>query len=546
MRRISLGCLALTVITSSPLTLAQTENETEDAAPASSSEKDTPTGSGPSPGSPDDAGDATAKAASPTPSGTDGRDGSRTASSSAGQFTRTAGGLTSDEAARKALELSPEAGVSRAKVDSAHAQVDQVTWQYIPRLTLTASYTRLSPQPAAPEGGLGGSLVVTDQTQPGPLQPGANLIAVDATQAFQQVLDQWYLNAGLIVPLSDYIFNVKNAVNGARTAVRAAELTEKAERVKAAANARIAYYNWVGTKLQAQETEKSLERAKKQYETITAQFEAGRASRADVLRADAFVAQTELDKERARTGESIAREQLNVMMTGGEAGAQPDYKIGEDIMTPLPAGPDDQKSIEELQKEATIHRLEVRALRETQTAMKEKESVDRSGAYPRIEAFGNLTYANPNQRIVPQVPEWNASWDVGVRAVWTVNDIGIKRAEVKKTQAESAELLAQQRSIEYGLRTEVVSAYQGERGARLSTKTAERGLKAAEAAYQDRVLLYENGRATSLDLLEAETSLVGARLNLVQAHVALRNSHVRLRHALGRDARELYPETSDN
>src|SRR5690606_6220477 len=133
-------------------------------------------------------------------------------------------------------------------------------------------------------------------------------------------------------------------------------------------------------------------------------------------------------------------------------------------------------------------------------------------------------------------PEWNASWDVGVRAVWTVNDIGIKRAEVKKTQAESAELLAQQRSIEYGLRTEVLSAYQGEREARLSTKTAERGLKAAEAAYQDRVLLYENGRATSLDLLEAETSLVGARLNLVQAHVALRNSHVRLRHALGRDA----------
>lgn len=454
------------------------------------------------------------------------------------------GGLTSAQAGQRAAQVSPEADAAQAKSDSASASVDEVTWRYIPKLTLSASYTRLSPQPDV-DNSFGGSLVVADQIPAGgfaPLDPNAQQFAVDATSAFQQVQDQWYLNAGLIVPLSDYIFNVKQAVGGAKAAQEAARLTEKAERVAASANAKLAYYDWVGAKLQARETDKSVERARKQYETFKTQQEAGRAARADVLRADAFLSKTELDQVRSRTQESISRERLNVLMTGGAEETQPDFQIGEDILIPPRVRPEDKKTIAELQKEAITYRMELRALRKTEEALGEKAKVDRSMAYPRVEGFGNLTYANPNQRVVPQVPEWRASWDVGVRATWTINDVGINRAKVKQTRADVAELSAQRRSIEYGLRTEVLSSYQTEREALLAVDTASRGLDAAEAAYKDRVLLYENGRATTLDLLEAENALVSARLDLVQTYVTLHQARVRLDHALGRDARVIYPE----
>jgi outer membrane protein TolC len=453
------------------------------------------------------------------------------------------GGLTAEQAGRAASTVSPDAEAAQAKVDSANASVNQVTWKYLPRLTLSASYTRLSNQPTV-QNALG-SLVVTDQTTAGPIGPGSQLIAAPATQAFQQVQDQWYLNAELLVPLSDYVFNVKQAVGGARSAQEAARLTERAERVTASANAKIAYYDWVGAKLAARETDKSVERARKQYETLKAQQAAGRAARADVLRADAFLSATELDQVRARTQESIARERLNVLMTGGVETNQPQYAIGEDILNPPVVRTADQKSISELQQEAITYRMELRALRKTQEALDQKAKVDRSMAYPRVEGFGNLTYANPNPRVIPQVDQWFATWNVGVRATFTVNDVGINRAEVKKTQADIAELTAQRKGIEYGLRTEVLSAYQVEKEARLAVGTAARGLDAAEAAYRDRVLLYENGRATSLDLLEAESALVGARLDLVQTYVALKKARVRLDHALGRDAREIYPEDQE-
>jgi len=58
------------------------------------------------------------------------------------------------------------------------------------------------------------------------------------------------------------------------------------------------------------------------------------------------------------------------------------------------------------------------------------------------------------------------------------------------------------------------------------------------------VILFENGRATSLDLLEAESSLVEARVALVRTYVLVRSSRVRLEHAVGRDVKEIYPSTA--
>ena len=48
--------------------------------------------------------------------------------------------------------------------------------------------------------------------------------------------------------------------------------------------------------------------------------------------------------------------------------------------------------------------------------------------------------------------------------------------------------------------------------------------------------LYANGRATSIELTDAETDLTQARLNAVGARIDQRVARVRLVHALGRDA----------
>lgn len=442
------------------------------------------------------------------------------------------GGLTSEQAAQQAAAYSQEAKVAQADHKSAKAQQSRTVFNYAPRLTLTASYTRQSiPGQTNIFGGT--SLVGTTGTG-SPLADG-EIFAIDgASFNFNPIANQYYLNAGLVIPISDYLFNMTQSLEGVRAAKKTAKLNEKAARVSAAANARLAYYDWVRVKLAQGESDKSLHRAREQHKLLQNLYAAGRVARADVLRQDAFVANAELSVRSAATQETIARQNLHMMMNGGK-GKAPNWRIGEDVLREEPGDLAKPEDIERYHREALQNRLEIQALDSTVYALGKQKSVEKTHAYPRVEGFGNFTYANPNPRFFPQEDEWNPSWDVGIRAVWTVNDVGAAAADANVTSAEVARVKAQREQIRDTLRTEVISAHQGMQEAALARESAERGVAAAEAAYEDRKMLFEGGRATAFDVLDAETTLVTARLNLVQAYVALRMARVRFDHALGRD-----------
>jgi outer membrane protein TolC len=261
---------------------------------------------------------------------------------------------------------------------------------------------------------------------------------------------------------------------------------------------------------------------------------AGRVSRADVLRQDAFLARTELDLRRARVQADVSQQQLHQLMTGGE-GKLPAWKIGEDVLSERPGDNVSGEPIEALQNEAIKNRLEIQALENTVYALKQKSAVERSQGYPRLEGFGNLTYANPNQFYIPPAPDWNGSWDVGIRLTWTLNDLGSASAVARTTDSDAAQIRIQRQQLADQLRTEVLTSASTMEEASLARESAHRGLEAAQASYDDRVQLFQHGRATSLDLLESESALLRARLDLIQSYLALRMARVRFDHAVGRD-----------
>ncbi len=443
------------------------------------------------------------------------------------------GGLTSDEAARQASEYSPDAQVAREDYEYAKARKMETIYNYLPRLTLTASYTRQS-VPGIYRNMSMGNLVGT--TAPaGPLGPTDPLYAVDGSAFnFSPLYNNWFLNAGLVIPLSDYALNFASALKGANAATKAAELNEEAAKLNAGANARLRYYEWVRAKLRVRETKKALVRAQAQLENLRVLQGGGRVARADVLRQEAFVSSSELEVRRADTNEAIARQSLHELMNGGEE-ATPNWEIGEDIMAPQRRVEADVSEIQELQRQAVENRLEVQAMEQSAAALDDQSAVFRSQGYPRVEAFGNVTYANPNARYIPPQNEWNWSWDVGVRATWTVNDLGVKQSAARSSDAEAAKVRAQRRQMIDALRSEVLASYRTVQEASLARESARRGVLAAEAAHEDRLRLFQAGRGTTLDVLQAETSLVSAKMDLIDAHIILREAQVRLDHAVGRD-----------
>ena len=442
------------------------------------------------------------------------------------------GGLTAREVGRRAALNSLDARAKQAELAAASADVDRAVIGYLPRLTLSARYTHLSPVDAQSFGPKGVNLVATP-AGPGPLPPGAPLVGVPASSlSFPVITDQYALQAALVVPVSDYVLRIAQTHTAASHARKAAELTARAAKLDAAADAKMVYYTWVRARLQQEVARQNLTQAKSHYEAAKAIQDVDRVSKADVLRSESAVAAAELLVERAENLTKLSEDRLKTLLK------EPDpvkYEIGEDLVAPLPAN-GEPVEFSKSYKEALRRRLELRALDVTRDFIAEQRRAVKGSGYPRLDAFGNAYYANPNQRYVPQQKEWKATWDVGLQVSWTPNDMAISRATSSALEAQRLKLAAQKEQLADALRTEVFDAVQSVREAEVSIGTSERGLKAAEEAYRVRTEQFRFGRASSVELSDSEADLLRSRLELVNARVALRVARVKLDHALGRDS----------
>jgi len=431
------------------------------------------------------------------------------------------GGLTADQVAARAQETSFDAAARREAIHSAEAKLAQAQVAYYPKLTLTGRYTRLSPitQPDlsrffGPPAGM-------------PAMPAAATSAV----SFPVYLDQYLFQAGLNVPLSDYVLRLSQNYAAASRSKRAALLDEQASRLKAAVDGRDAYYVWLRARAQVIVSERALDQFKGHLDDARHAFDVGTTSKADVLRVESQVASAELVLERAKNLAALTEDQIRTAMH--DPSTQP-YAIGEDLRgdaAPV-AG---TENLAALRAEALDRRLEVRALDETAWSLREQAKAARAGYYPRLDAFGDLIYANPNQRYFPADGTFKLTWDVGVQVVWSPNDSFGASSAAADAEARAAQTDMQKAALRDGVKLEVMQAYNALRDAEVAVTTTKRGLAAAEEGYRVRRELFRNGRATSVELTDSEVDLFRASLESVNARADFRSARARLLHATGRD-----------
>jgi outer membrane protein TolC len=449
------------------------------------------------------------------------------------------GGLTADEVARRAAESSVDARVKERGAEAADARRDEAAAGYWPKLTGTARYTRLSAVAPIAFADPRLSFVVTP-SQPGDATtarminltgPNPDPLYAGSLPPFAIPVNQYLLQASVIVPLSDYVFRVSEAIAAATHSARAARVDERAARLKAAAEGRIGYYQWIRARGQALVAAQALDQARGHLRDAQQMFAAGVLSKADALRAESQVKSTELLLTRTQNLVALSEEQLRIVMHDRRAQR---YEIGEDVTAALPARANDAE-LGRLQEEAFDHRLELRALDETAGSVRDLGRLARAAAYPRLDLAGNAIYANPNQRIFPLQDKFDATWDASVALTWTPTDIPGARAAERTQASQEAQVLAQREALLDGLRLEVTQAFQAQREAEVALDTTLQGLRAAEEGTRARRDLFRNGKATLVEVNDAEGELTRTQLEVINAHIDARIARVRLDHAVGRD-----------
>jgi outer membrane protein TolC len=441
--------------------------------------------------------------------------------------------LTADDVARRALASSYQVEAQQHELEAAHAGVDQAEAGYYPRLTAAARYTRLSDvdNPAL------GNLVLAPMAQPGPLDANDRLVA--APLSFPTVLDQYALTAQLQVPISDYFLRVPNATESASANEKSSALQLEAARLQVATDARKLFYAWMQSKLQLTVAEQTLVQTQAHHADAKKLLDAGMISNADVLSAEAQVAQSELLLERAKNLAALNERRLRTLMH--DPGQTP-YELGETLTdasaagatstaTAVPAGQDGAA----LERQALDRRLELKALHEADHALSSQADVANAQTLPRLDGTADVTYANPNPRFFPQREKFDATWSLGVQLSWTPTDIAGAGAQARGARARAAATRSQAQLQSDAIKVEVARALQAQDEAQKAIETTGRRVRSAEEAQRVRTLMFQNGRATGVEVTDAETELTRARLALIESQIGLRVAQVDVAHATGAD-----------
>ncbi len=446
----------------------------------------------------------------------------------------TPGGLTAAEVARQAAATSNEARADSEAKAAAQAGVSQAKAAFVPRLSGVARIQRLSPidQPV-----LGNLVGVPEGVPTGPIPAGTPLVSFPFT--FPVINNYYVTQATLSLPVSDYLYRLPKLHSAAKANARSAALLEQATRVRVATDARVAYYTWVRARMQADVAGRNLVQAQGHLKDVTAASASGAASKADVLAVESQVATAELLLTRARSAVTITEQNLRIIMhdTSGRS-----FSVGEDVSEPAPLGDlqeATQRPLSTLVQEAMERRLEPRALLEGAASNRAQGSAQRAAGLPRLDAVANGYYSRPNTRIFPLEDKFRTSWDASVQLSWAPTDIFGTEAGRSASLARARELEAERAQLADGIEQEVTQARQSLLESEVAIASASRGLAAAEESYRVRRALFQNGRATSVELTDAETERSRAQLEAIATRIDQRISAARLRHALGRDVGEV-------
>jgi outer membrane protein len=443
------------------------------------------------------------------------------------------GAISAETVGTRAITTSYQAKAAEQNLTAAGARAEQQWTNYLPRIGLTARYTRLSgfTAPSIGGGGAGGSVGSTDPC--GTRNP-PNTIVLPPIK-FPLVLDNYLTQATIAVPISDYLLRIGKAYSASTMSEDAARFDVVAARAKSYADGKVAYYTWLRARSAVGVSEESLTVARAHQKDAENQFAVGNASKADVLRAQTQVAAAELAVERAKSGVALTERQVRIAIHGKD----------DDVLTPsdslegtLPA---QQASLRTLVAEAQAQRPEIKSIDKSAEAARKLADVSRAGKYPVLSGFGDVTYANPNQRVFPQTPTWFPTWSVGAQVTWSPNDVISAGAAGADAEARAAALDAQKQAVRDGVDLEVTQAYQGIIEGDAAITSTQRQLASAVEGYRVARELFNNGRGTATTLIDAEIVLAQTRFEHLNARVDARIGRIRLDHALGRDAKMQTP-----
>jgi len=383
--------------------------------------------------------------------------------------------LAFEDALRLALEANTSVGRARAEVSVASATKRGALSAVLPRLQATGGLIRNSEEAA---------------------------FGVPPNQRVILPLNDWNFRLTLSQPIFAGLREIR-AYDQAKESVRAAEQGVRATEDRILLRVASEYITVVGGDALIEVGRQTLALAEERLKQARDFFEAGEATKVDVVRAESAVKAAERSIALAHRDREAAAGQLRI-----DLGLEGDIAVAEPTLD-LPDRPDQALLIQQ----AETDRADVRQARSA-LRIGELEISKQKGAYlPTVTADAGYTWQKttfPSDRYGYAALRFNVP-------IWTSGEIGARINVARERQRQT--ILAYEETVRTA-REDVRRALLDFETAETSLQLSQEQLQAAEAEYEQISDLYRSQEATSLDIQSSEASLADAKRAVVVSRLA--------------------------
>ena len=417
-----------------------------------------------------------------------------------------------------ALSQNPDLAISQAQIQQAEAALKQAQSNRLPRLNLSLTGTRTND--ALNVFGL--TLTQRNTTfndfGAGEYTGLSSLDVAPKNLNYPDPVNNFNTRIELLVP----VYNggrVQSYVDNAKAYVRAAQQGDEMAKQLLTKQVLMAYQG-VHTARAYIKLAVQAKAAAEEYVRITDRLlQQGMTVKSDLLSARVNLADIKVKLASAHNAEASALDQLHLLL--GKPLNDP-LDVGAPVMPAFLAGSD-----AELQAQAMSGNAGLRALRSQLEGAGAQVSAAQAGKLPQFNFMLRQDWNDPTLGFE------SSSYTLAGVLSWTAFDGGSTRAAIDRAESQRSELAARLRQAEDGIGYQVADARR--KVLEVQDKIALREA-AQELAMEAQRLVkkrYENGIATLVELLAAQTQLDKSNADLVAEQYELAVNRAELRRAAG-------------
>ena len=425
-------------------------------------------------------------------------------SAAAGVQARERGVYTLEESIKEALNNNRTLKAVQEKTEEARHVKDQARADFLPKLSTSYGYTRLSE---------------VTRSEAVPLGGGLEIPAYD-----QNTQDNYQWKATITQPLFTG-FALTSTHELARLGVDLAQIEVDLAELDLTLGVKEAYFDILRTEKGHNVAEKAVEFLQSNADVARSFYKAGMIPVNDLLKAEVELANAQQDQVKAQNAVMLARAAVNTLL------ARPvnDLVEVEDILVYR----QETATYEDYQQRALQHRPEVKSLDINLLQADQQVRLAKSAFYPEAALNYDYIKEGDDPGVSGSAFHDGNHWQVTAGLTWTFFEWGKTRSAIREKQSLRKQLTETKTALEDQIRLELQQAILDLEVADQNIPTTEKAVEQAEENLRVSEQRYRAQVTTMTEVLDAQTLLTRARTNYYNALYDHNLAKARLRRALG-------------